>query len=115
MTKNTRKFITTLRQQFKAADNNTKIEIWDILTGLRGPDNYDHDLKAATAGLIRKAVFGNIDLPTATVTEKDRPYHLARRLGSSGHFSNHAENAFYALGLKWDEVNIPKTKKKVKK
>ena len=115
MTKNTRKFITTLRQQFKAADNDTKIEIWDILTALRGPDNYDHDLKKATTGLVRKAVFGSIDLPMAIVTPRDFAVYVDKRTHSSGHFSNHAENAFNALGLKWDEVNIPKTKKKVKK
>ncbi len=112
MTKNTRKFITTLRQQFKAADGTTKQQIWSILTALRGPDNQDAYLKDATTGLVRKAVFGNILVPFAVVTEMDFSNYIDKRKDSSGHFSYHAKEAFETLNLKWDEVNLPKTKKK---
>jgi hypothetical protein len=115
MTKQTRKFLTTLRQQFRTSNGETKEQIWHILTALRGPDDENYDLKNATTGLIRKAVFGNIELTLAIVSKKDYTHYVDRRLSSSGHFASHAAAAFEALGLKWNEVNTPKTKKKVKK
>lgn len=120
MTKQIRKFISTLRQQFKAADDKTKQQIWHILTALRGPDEENSYMeKESTTAIIRYTVFGKTSrirswADVESDNQKSADFRIQNQF-KSYHFRNHAEEAFKTLNLKWDEVNIPKTKKKGKK
>ena len=124
MTKQTRKFLTTLRQQFRAANDTTKRQIWNILSALRGPDSENWGIgireKSATTAIIRHKVFG-ATLENSSVGVSSHPdrqdYADYRKTDNfiSSHFSSHTKEAFSALNLKWSEVNTPKTKKKTKK
>jgi hypothetical protein len=103
---------------------------WDIMSAMRGPDYSDinvvvnnvtfrHEaVKEATTGIIRYAAFKNTNLHLGAITPKDRPNYVAIRkqlredanLGGDQyahkyHFYWHAQAAFNALGLKWDELN----------
>lgn len=86
-------------------------ELWDILTALRGPDNNDPLVKAATTEVIRRALGMSISSNLALVSS-DLPYkveHRKRMVAGTArvtdHFLTHAKSAFAALGLKWDELN----------
>jgi hypothetical protein len=118
MTKQTRKFITTLRQQFKAADKTSQKQIWNILTALRGPDNSTNMMeKASTTAVIRQAVFGAKsavgNFADIESDNENAAFHRQNGKFNSDHFKHHASSAFQSLNLKWDTVNVPK--KKIKK
>lgn len=117
MTRQTRKFITTLRKEFGAADSTSKQEIWGLLTALRGPDDGNLHIKTATTAIIRQEIFGkNIAVYVPAQTNGDDGLSLKIRIQNAGysHFNGHAKEAFEVLGLKWDELNVYKTKKKAK-
>lgn len=112
MKRTTRQFIRGLRKTFREIDTQGRQEIWDILTGLRGPD-YDINSyidKRATTAVIRNEVFGIknlMDVPADVAGDCDSSVKT-RSFSSFGgyhHFKTHATQAFKALGLKWDEVN----------
>lgn len=77
--------------------------LWDILTALRGPDDGDNNVKAATTGVIRHAVCG-YDCPGMVNRDSKYEKHVRESLPDN-HFTRHAVGAFRALGLKWHEVN----------
>jgi hypothetical protein len=115
----TAKEVFKILDDFMSADNSIGRgdelqHVWDVLTALRGPDySVGGGMeKTATTALIRSKVFGS---PTSMV----RFFAKVRRIDTSdltivrrsldstrhSHFYRHAERAFAALDLKWDEVN----------
>lgn len=112
MKRTTRQFIRGLRKTFRETDKQGRNEIWDILTGLRGPD-YNEDWpfkdKRATTAVIRNEVLGIknlIDVPVdVNIDSNDRAVHRIDASFNGYHFQNHARRAFRALGLKWNKVN----------
>lgn len=130
MTKYLRRYLTFKRmlkvlQFFFAKAPTTECrKLWDVLAGLRGPDNQDTlnfsgnlqvtSMKLATTAVIRKR-FLNLGANRAgsfAVTNNDsRDYALIRTSLVKGsvvapeHFIKHAKKAFAALGLKWDYSN----------
>lgn len=98
-------------------------QLWDVLTSLRGPDNEDSYLKAATTLLVRSAAFPK----TASVAfvndtdgiagvhgalyGTDNDYNTRLRRASQQcvsehlHFYHHVHTAFIALSLLWEENN----------
>lgn len=83
-------------------------KLWDIMTGLRGPDS-DRDIeKDAITIHIRQAMLGEAASVVGYaagvfVKPKENDPEKIRRIrdNSSGHFRYHAVDAFIALGLKW--------------
>jgi hypothetical protein len=82
-------------------------ELYNILTALRGPDVNDYDaLKDATTAIIRGVALPAVSLVGAIVNDKDkRSFVESRTMLRGGHFISHAEEAFTALGLKWNRFN----------
>lgn len=86
-------------------------ELWDVLTALRGPDNNREIDKNAATAVIRHAVglkgytrdYSFVVLPDSVQSAEQRQV-LEREIVDS-HFRRHAQLAFEALELKWDEVN----------
>lgn len=98
--------------------NNSSKNLYDILTGLRGPDINDKDFyvyKDATTAVLRMAVCKksgtNFDgggfqgVRSYDTLEKVETRKKMRNLIGSSHFVTHAYDAFKALGLKWDVLN----------
>lgn len=111
MKRTTRQFIRGLRKTFRETDASGRQEIWDILTGLRGPDYNDNNYndKRATTAVVRNEVLGIKNLAGILVDvfkdSDDRATHRVKSSFDSHRFKMHAQNAFKALGLKWNEVN----------
>lgn len=85
-----------------ATDPEAGVELWDVMTGLRGPDNGDYDLKAATTAVIRTAAFpraGASYFPDAVFAPPSRRFDLdaVDEQGVSIHFRAHAVRAARAL------------------
>lgn len=102
-------------------------KLWDILTALRGSDQLTitngrtygqidyisvtaSSAKSATTNIIRGAIGMPVASSLALVSrpEDDTQANAEVRKQLSkcgGHFVMHAQNAFKALGLKWDEPN----------
>lgn len=86
-------------------------KLWDVLTGLRGPDDRDIDLKTSTTSFIRIAAFPRtaklnqrsvVFMPgfghkCMGIAKSGRRYK--RQADQFGHFCCHANNAARALGL----------------
>lgn len=110
MTRGTKKFLKNLNGIFHRSSEQTCREVWDILTGLRGPDTQDSELKGATTSVIRHAIFGrDSKVNNRADVSSDYPYKAEKRAkGVSGHFGAHAERAFESLGLSWNNYNTPK-------
>lgn len=89
--------------------------LWNVVTALRGPDNGDEDLKRATTEVIRWKLLGKPTdrlhfsgsylAPDSGVGLQRRTHYSLGEFEASHHFLRHAQWAFKALGLKWDEVN----------
>lgn len=87
-----------------------KMKVANVLSAVRGPDNGDPELKKAWALPVRRSLYGRfakyvsvpyIDADTdAEVKVRMRPYG-----DDSGHFTDHADIAFNALGLSVPERN----------
>lgn len=112
MKRTTRQFIRGLRKTFRETDTQGRKEIWDILTGLRGPDYEGNSWtdKRATTAVIRSEVFGIknlMDVPADVSGDCDNSVAIRSNstFSDHSHFKFHAQSAFKALGLKWDEVN----------
>lgn len=87
-------------------------KLWSILTALRGPDKDDGlgMLKAATTAVIRHRIgLAKNNYGGAIVNPDSEAYAQYRqtqaRDDGTSHFITHAQLAFEALGLKWDELN----------
>jgi hypothetical protein len=82
--------------------------LWYILTALRGPDfEVQADFaKDSTTAIIRRHALPRTGYGT---THRDEFVFATWRKekidGDSFHFFTHAQAAFVALGLKWNEVN----------
>lgn len=96
------------------------MRLWDVLAATRGPDNeMIGPVKEATTCVIRYYFLGKpmysssvhgaiirqdckkaLDVRLELLTDNSKH---AERVGQ--HFLYHAQRAFIALGLKWDEVN----------
>lgn len=99
--------------------------LWFILSGLRGPDYYDDEIKVIDADIRKSATTAIIRAKAFPLTEKrlnglagigfylpaymrdsdDSGYASNRREMPHDHFGMHARDAFTALGLKWEETN----------
>jgi hypothetical protein len=109
-------------------DNPEGRKLWDVLAALRGPDtsDYDHAGKKATTAVIRYAmglrgVLGKNefiytvlpDTKTAAAIRANLWQKEAQEQSAlTGHFVNHAFDAFKALGLDWDSENRLPDKRK---
>lgn len=79
--------------------------LWDILTGLRGPDNDDRDLKDETTAKIRRAVLPNLAYLAAAKTARSVTLEEVVGLSKLGlsvasnndHFFNHTRWAAEAI------------------
>lgn len=79
--------------------------LWDILTGLRGPDNDDRDLKDETTAKIRRAVLPNLAYLAAAKTARSVTLEEVVGLSKLGlsvasnndHFLNHTRWAAEAI------------------
>lgn len=79
--------------------------LWDILTGLRGPDNDDRDLKDETTAKIRRAVLPNLAYLTTAKTARSVTLEEVVGLSKLGlsvtsnndHFLNHTRWAAEAI------------------
>lgn len=100
--------------KFVNTDPNGK-DLWNILTALRGPDNWSID-KAATTAVLRHNL-GFTD-SSRFMTQTDCLGFAEMRKNAkvfkdfngdyyqnSDHFRSHIQRAFKSAGLKWDEVN----------
>jgi hypothetical protein len=83
--------------------------VYDICCALRGPDNRDEDLKAATTAVIRHRLGINrefcIVYPDIEFRVKQRNIASSEATANEAHFLRHAEDAFRKLGLHWLDVN----------
>ena len=92
-------------------------DLWDILSGLRGPDTAQFSLKLATTSVLRYHAFPRTfkqmeGMYTGAVAVMDDEGSLQFRRSMANaadgyHFRHHAYKAFRALGLAWDELNKP--------
>jgi hypothetical protein len=112
--------LSDLQRAYQSMDYDSRRDLWHILTALRGPDNGREDVKSATTGIIRAAVFG-LDagrmlqefavveffdrLAGLRVNEHALCYRAANQHEDNWHFINHAQKAFRALGLTWETNN----------
>ena len=121
-----------LKQAFgpiASAPEEIQTGFWDIISALRGPDfEMDKELgdcctatiKPATTAVIRYHafqdypdlrsffrihVFININSDSIAYAEVRKSLSPAKPGSEWYHFIFHAQKAFAALGLKWDEVN----------
>lgn len=121
-----RKVLNTIDNYLATGDEQDSMKLWNILAALRGPDKlypevnkYYLSMKDVTTSVIRAAAFpktaalshsagGRVcasmkpdDFNCARVrTDKDFPFD---------HFTVHAQNAFWALGLSWECQNKKET------
>lgn len=100
-------FITEVLKHNEANDEGR--HLWDVLTALRGPDNRDEELKAATTEVIRDKAFGRFVVRHFANVNSDTPERMQYREGmhqtkeyNTAHFEHHARAAFLALDLDWD-------------
>jgi|SRR6266403_4262470 len=86
-------------------------DLWNVLTGLRGPDSRDRKLKYATTAVIRKAAFPGQPAGNLSVFKDDSTTYAARRIdlflseGDTNHFREHVTDAFDSLGLELFKKN----------
>ena len=106
-----------LRKFFNEATEQERSKLWNVLSALRGPDQYERNAtKRATTGLIRSAFLGETSSQKTwlTWTGEDDLFLAEHRLSLSStapnqapgsHFVSHALSAFSTLGLNWGRVN----------
>jgi len=112
--KTTRSFRPLLKEiaDFLNVGDDEAGKLWYVLSALRGPDVNPEDsidIKYATTGVIRHHIgLTNPRFNLADVVA-DKPASAGVRPTTyenmGWHFSGHVQNAFIALGLKWNEVN----------
>jgi hypothetical protein len=93
--------------RFLNKGNEGSKKLWFVLTALRGPDVLGlWREKDATTSVIRYAsgIYEHTNLP-ASVHRDGADGAAIREAMKHGHFRRHAESAFIALGLMWDERN----------
>lgn len=108
-----RSILSSINATLEQGGDSARI-LWDILTGLRGPDDGSFDSKDATTSVIRGTVFSKQAMRQTGAAmlhpDEESDYHTKARVGrmNQTHFVQHAKNAFKALGLNWDSSNAPK-------
>jgi hypothetical protein len=93
--------------RFLNKGNEGSEKLWFVLTALRGPDDVMlWQEKGATTSVIRFAagLDPEVNLPASVGHDEVCGMRIREEM-KGGHFRRHAENAFIALGLKWDELN----------
>lgn len=95
---------------FLNADEEHASKYADVLSALRGPDNCNQTGKWATTCLIRRAFLGDHYYESNQngweIIDQDNKVHLKTRKNlKESHFSRHAQFAFDALELDWNDVN----------
>jgi hypothetical protein len=126
MAKTADEMVVEIRKFFQNPEVETRelLKLWNILTGLRGPDaggvhRGRAEAKDATTTVIRHFVL-QVDLDAdrgmpVDVAERDTDARAEIRRcmsedDSTGpHFRDHARRAFSALGLSWDYTNVEPT------
>jgi hypothetical protein len=100
-----KKILEDIKTYFNGtATKEQKLELWFVLSALRGPDSDDEDVKDATANIIRYKLFGRTVIPDTTILTS-RNFEGANEIRKAipkGHFKWHAHKAFDVLGLKWE-------------
>jgi hypothetical protein len=124
-----KEFLTALKAFFNdpSVHEHEHKNVYDVLTGLRGPDARDtdavQDVKLATTSVIR---FHTLGMPInkscgAFVNPDSIKYFQIRTRNEPGkdvgevagfHFRAHARRAFWALGLDWETANPSTNEKK---
>ena len=80
-------------------------DLWNILTGLRGPDSRNRKLKTATTLVIRDAAFPKHPCSALSFFGRDRKDLAVRRKKmyakkeDANHFREHVADAFQSLDL----------------
>ena len=88
------------------------LELWNVLTALRGPDSRNKRIKYATTAVIRQAAFPKKPTDASSVFCSDtflramRRRALFRNREDLNHFREHVRDAFAALGLQIGGVNV---------
>jgi hypothetical protein len=88
-----------------------QVDVWDVMTALRGPDDQDWQVKNATTAVIRDTLMrGNTHLWYTSFPDLPDFVEVRRgeEMSSEPHFYCHAQSAFRALGLEWDKLNKQK-------
>lgn|ERR1019366_2406285 len=86
-------------------------DLWNVLTGLRGPDSRDRKLKSATTVVIRDAAFPKHPCSLLSFFGRDRKDLVARRKKmyakreDANHFREHVKDAFESLNLDLYDTN----------
>lgn len=90
------------------SDTRLCIQLWDVLTALRGPDTYDKELKDRTTVPIRRAAFPQLAkvedengcgyIPASFSNFEGNAFDKKWADGPT-HFAAHAKRAATALGL----------------
>jgi len=87
------------------------LELWNVLTALRGPDSRNTRIKYATTAVIRQAAFPKKPTDASSVFCSDSLLRATRRQEmfhnreDLNHFREHVRDAFAALGLQIGGVN----------
>lgn len=118
----TKELIKFLRKQFNPKITKNvlaRMEMWDVLTALRGPDDQNFNKKRCTTAVIRKAVFPH-NIPAMSRYDTRASADDRRNIYKYGdHFISHTKSAFLALGLNWNthnpEKSIPASKLRIRK
>lgn len=122
MAKTADEMVTEIRKFFQdpKIHNFELLKLWNILTGLRGPDAGSsiqrHEAKDATTAVIRHFVL-QVDLDAVRgmpvdVAERDTDERAEVRRNmaeddlTGPHFYDHAKRAFKALDLSWEHTNV---------
>lgn len=107
MNNGTKKMLAAMRHAlFDTGDWGSRYESANIMAAIRGPDNKDpnDEFKWSTTAIIRYRALGDA-YPGATNMADSDAWVEKRWTLPQGHFRNHMEQAFEALGLKWNENN----------
>lgn len=114
--KEVREVLDYLDNVFMTASPNVATDLWDILSGLRGPDKGpdSYPLKTAITSVIRAAAFPRVaaesndcggPLRAAMVKDRDQLVTVRIERTRDTHFYIHSIAAFNALGLDWNHEN----------
>jgi hypothetical protein len=107
MLKQISRFLTPVYKNEGIVSREERVKLWNVLSALRGPDYGDSQkTKAATTAVIRHHALGDSAVEDFALSRSDTLSSVNLRRKMSGlHFTEHAVDAFLALGLNWHELN----------
>ncbi len=115
MSPKVREVLDQLDQVLAVGDADARA-LWNVLSALRGPDSKDRDLKSATTSVIRYTAFPLAakdatghggPLYASMIPDSKEAVHVRAKHDRyyRDHFNGHVQDAFRALGLRWQTVN----------